>query len=401
MTPDNHTEGDVEWTSDNTNVVTVSKIGPTNATYTAVAIGSAIITARVGEEMDTITITVIPNPTTNISIDQGEALSNVPGGRGPLTATVLPPDHGDGDVEWSSDNESFVTVSKIGPTNATYTAVAIGRATITARVGSETDTITITVIPNPATNIDIAQIDPISVVMGDTGPLTATVLPPGHTDGEVMWTSDNESFVTVSNIGSDSAVYTGVAIGRATITATVGSQMDTITVSVVSQVILATNIEIDQGEAITNITGEMGNVTAAVLPTNHTDGAITWISSDSKVVAINRFSGAYTAVEVGSATITAMVGTNNVRDTIAITVLDGRPPIISNHAFTVTENVVIGTLLGRVYASDNVAVTDYTILSGNVEGDFVINNLGELTTAGDIDHEDINNYTLVVEAPRR
>ena len=238
VTPNNHTEGDVEWTSDNTDVVTVSNTGPTNATYTAKSItGQATITARVGGEMDTLTITVtISNiPATSIEINNGSnTIETTNGGRGPLTAVVMPSNHNDGNLQWSSDNPDVVTVSKTGTNTATFTARATGSANVTARVGSVMDLITIQVNLS-ATNIEIQGEGPLCITPDKTGTLNARATPEGHTDGDIIWSSSDEGIVT---IGSNSGEYRGVAEGSAIITAEVGtgSVMDTLTIIVSNKV---------------------------------------------------------------------------------------------------------------------------------------------------------------------
>jgi len=57
----------------------------------------------------------------------------------------------------------------------------------------------------------------LAIEVGDTQPLTATVLPDNAADKSVTWTSSNESVAIVDN-GS----VTGVSVGNATITAQAG-----------------------------------------------------------------------------------------------------------------------------------------------------------------------------------
>ena len=73
----------------------------------------------------------------------------------------------------------------------------------------------------------------------------------------------------------------------------------------------ATNIVIVQGESITIKMGTIatnGRMIATVYPLNHTDGSITWISSNTQYITINSNTGLYNAVAAGDATIAAQVG---------------------------------------------------------------------------------------------
>ena len=119
---------------------------------------------------------------TNIIIEGGvESLSVVTNSRDTLTAEVFPSNHTDGEVEWSSDNTNAVTVSKAGPNTASFLAVAVGSATITAWVGDETDTIIINVSEEPIliTNI-VIEGGPFTITNNTpatNGILTATLSP--------------------------------------------------------------------------------------------------------------------------------------------------------------------------------------------------------------------------------
>ncbi len=141
-----------------------------------------------------------------------------------LTATLTPAESST-KVVWSSDNTDVVTVSQTGK----ITAVAAGSATITATAGSVSDTCTVTVTGNAseivATGISVNETAEVEV--GATAQLTAT-LTPGNATTEVVWTSDDDTVVSVDQTGK----ITGVATGTATITATAESVYDTCVVTV-------------------------------------------------------------------------------------------------------------------------------------------------------------------------
>ena len=70
----------------------------------------------------------------------------------------------------------------------------------------------------------------LTLTVGNSETLTATVKPDNATDKDVTWTSDNETFATVD----DNGTVTAVAVGTATITVTTqdGGKTDTCTVTV-------------------------------------------------------------------------------------------------------------------------------------------------------------------------
>ena len=88
----------------------------------------------------TITVTAAPTPATGISLNK-TTLSLTVGGSEQLNATVEPADTTD-TVQWSSGNTDVATVDGTGK----VTAVGIGTATITAKVGDHTAECTVDVV---------------------------------------------------------------------------------------------------------------------------------------------------------------------------------------------------------------------------------------------------------------
>ena len=123
-------EAEVVWTSSDEEVVTVR-----NGTVTARSVGSATITAAVGEASATCEVTVTTRTVTlseeAITLDCHTSETKT------LTATVS-----DGrKVSWSSSNSSVATVS-----GGTVTGVKPGTAVITATAGTASAECTVTVI---------------------------------------------------------------------------------------------------------------------------------------------------------------------------------------------------------------------------------------------------------------
>ena len=81
-----------------------------------------------------------------------------------------------------------------------------------------------------------------------------------------------------------------------------------------------------------------------------------------------------------------------------INIMDEAPPMISNHMFSIAENVSNGVQVGQVMANDNVGVTAYNILSGNTNDAFSIDNSGFLTALGATNYQHVPSYTLMVRA---
>ena len=90
----------------------------------------------------------------------------------------------------------------------------------------EVSKVTVTAAPKPATGITLSETE-LSMTVGDTETLTATVTPAGATD-TVVWSSDKPGVATVDSAGK----VTAVAPGEAIITAKAGEKTATCTVKV-------------------------------------------------------------------------------------------------------------------------------------------------------------------------
>ena len=129
-------------------------------------------------------------------------------------------------VTWSSSNETVATVNSQGQ----VTAVGNGTAMITARSGSASSSIMVTVMQT-AGSIVIEPMTATLMALGETVQLAATVLDQNDqpvADTVVTWSSSDETVATVSVDG----LVTGVGNGTATITARSGSAFAEIEVTV-------------------------------------------------------------------------------------------------------------------------------------------------------------------------
>ena len=117
-------------------------------------------------------------------------------------------------VQWESSDESVATVDA----NGQVTAIAKGSTTITATHVDDTDvagTCQITVIDAPQpTSVAVAPTT-LTLKVGETGELTATVLP-AEAEQSVTWTSAAPAIATVDAQGK----VTAVAVGRVKLVAT-------------------------------------------------------------------------------------------------------------------------------------------------------------------------------------
>ena len=325
--PQNATNQNITWTSDNESVATVE-----NGVVTGVAEGTATITVttedgnftdtcivtveKVKTEPETVVVTGVTLDKETVTIKEGETSS--------LVATVLPENATNQNITWTSDNESVATVK-----NGVVTGVVKGTATITVTTedGNFTDTCIVTVekveTETEPETVAVTGVtldkETVTIKEGQTATLKATVLPENATNKEVTWTSSNESIATISN-----GVITGASEGTATITVTTkdGNFTDTCTVTVEKvetepETIVVTGVTLDK-EAVTIKEGQTSTLKATVLPENATNKNITWTSSNENVATISN--GVITGVAEGTATITVTTKDGNFTDTCAVTV---------------------------------------------------------------------------------
>ncbi|MBS5151432.1 MAG: Ig-like domain-containing protein, partial [Butyricicoccus pullicaecorum] len=208
----------VTWSSE---TPATASVNPTTGEVTAIAAGQAVITATsVGEPKKTaqVTITITDStkpdiPVQSVSIDQGH-LSLKPNEKSKFTATVLPAQANQA-VTWTSNAPSIVSID---PNTGELTALKAGQATITAASVSspdKTDSKIVTVIEVPITSLKINE-SILSLREGRSAQLTVQIAPDNATDTTVIWTSDNENVMSVTQNGYITAHNKGVA----TITAT-------------------------------------------------------------------------------------------------------------------------------------------------------------------------------------
>ena len=325
----------VTWASSNASVASVN-----SGTVTAVKEGTATITASAGGKSATCSVKVSAKivAVTSITLDK-TSLSMQVGETETLTATIKPDDATDKTVVWTSSDGSVASVS-----NGKITALKSGKATITAKSGTCSAECMVTV----SVNTESITLDKttLSLAVGESATLTATVKPDDATDKAVTWSSSDESVVKVDN-----GKVTAVKSGKATVTAKCGGKtaecVVTVTVPVSSITLDKTTLSLAVGESAT--------LTATVKPDDATDKTVTWSSSDESVVKVDN--GKVTAIKSGKATVTAKCGGKTAECVVTVTV-----PVSSITLDKTTLSLAIGesaTLIATVKPDD---ATDKTVV---------------------------------------
>lgn len=286
----------VTWESNNPKIAQVDQEGR----VTALSVGTAIITATTNDGTDltaTCQVTVIPKRVKSITINEGQ-VSIERTKTTQLTVTILPEDAGDKSVTWSSDNDDIATVDDKG----LVTAVATGTTTITATTNDGsglTAECQVTVTPLKATGIKLDKTE-VSLERDATVQLAATVTPDNADDRTVIWSSNDNGIARVD----DSGRVTAISVGTTTITAKTndGSGLTaSCTVTVTPK--LVQSITMDD-ETLTLERGDDTRLTVTVTPQDADDTSVTWSSNNPGIASVEG-NGRVTAIEVGTAVITA------------------------------------------------------------------------------------------------
>ena len=203
-------------------------------------------------------------------------------------------------------------------------------------------------LPIPVSSITLSE-QALSLRVGQTVTLTATVLPYDATDKTVTWTSSNEAVATVDADGK----VTAKALGQAVITAKCGEVSATCAVTVIPTP--AESVTLSQTTASLRV-GQTVTLTATVMPEDATDKTVTWTSSNEAVANVDA-EGKVTAMALGEAVITAKCG--DVSATCAVTVV--ATPVESVTLSQTTASLRVGqtvTLTATVQPED---ATDKTV----------------------------------------
>ncbi len=308
----------VTWTSSDPAVVAVDAGG----TISAVAVGTATISAKYGDFSSDIPLTVQSTSLTRIHVVSD--ITEFPVGTAQVLSAVGTFDnHTTQDLntlDWQSSNADVIRVEMQGSQVLAY-AVATGTVTISAtdKTSGLHGDIQLTARSAQLTGIEVYA-ETNTLTKAETLDLTATgVFDNGdHPDltasEKITWKSSDESVITVSNATGSAGRISAVTIGQATISAeTIGADSKTISGNVLITVNDATleGISISaQGGADVMVIGSTLSLTATGTFSDGSSRNITenvdWRSSPSGAVAIS--DGLVTAISEGEVTISAYSG---------------------------------------------------------------------------------------------
>jgi trimeric autotransporter adhesin len=303
------------WSSGNGGVATVSNTAGSIGLATANNNGSTTITANYNGVSGSTGITVTAAQLTAITITPSGASSPAGTDRPFLAIGAYSDGHSEDItllVTWESSNHTFATISNTAGSRGVAHAVAPGTVNITATSGTIVGTTEFQVTPATLQTIQVTPPSP-TIPKGTTQQFVATGIYSDNTavplTADVVWSSSSTSTATISNVGVNKGLATGINAGASTISATYLGTTGTATLTVTDAALQSITVapgaqQIAAGTTIQLIaTGHYSDAT-----TRNVTALADWASNDTAHATVNNVGvgkGIVTGVAPGGATITA------------------------------------------------------------------------------------------------
>ncbi|MCH5350785.1 MAG: hypothetical protein J1F39_02300 [Clostridiales bacterium] len=126
----------------------------------------------------------------------------------------------EGDITWTTDKKTVVSLDKTVGTSVTLTGLAVGTCVVTASAGEKTASCTVTVTPDTTPKLELNHTE-LEIDQYTTAELVADVK---NITGDVRWTTSSNLTVSLSSDTGNSVTITGLKAGVSTIKATAGGK---------------------------------------------------------------------------------------------------------------------------------------------------------------------------------
>ena len=302
ISPNNATDKTLTWSVDNSSVATINA---NTGKITGVAEGTTTVTARASNGVKataqvTVQATAIPvkyiytNSVTQVEIGDVVDLSSL---------IVFVPENATNKslkFEITKQTPDYGAPAVVTLNNGMLTAIAAGKATVSATALSSNSSTLINIVVSPilATSVSLNKTS-MELVIDSQETLTATVNPDNASCQTVTWTSSNPSVAYVSQNG---VVY-AQSVGTAMITATANDNSNK---SAWCEVTVIDNPIEKLTPSVSSLNMKKGDIVTVQLtiePADASADGITWRSSDPSIVSVEN--GKLTAWGDGQALIRA------------------------------------------------------------------------------------------------
>jgi len=349
----------VSWSSNASNVATISSSAGSEGLATSIGIGAATITATSGTISGGTTLSVTAAALTSIVVTP--AIPSIPLGTSQqFTATGTFTDKTTQDLtstaQWTSSQVAVATISNAGGSQGLAASTGTGTTTVTGTVGSVSGSTSLTVTAAALVSISVSPAN-VQIAMGNAQTFTATG---SFTDGttqvltsSLTWTSSNSAVATIDNSG----VATGGSTGTTTISVTSGSITGTTTLTVTAAVLNAITVSPTAASIPLGTTQQFtASGSFSDGSTQDVTGTVHWSSSDGTVATVSNTVGSQglaSTLASGAVTITAasgsVSGSGNLTVTaatlvsIALTPQNPAIPLGTSQQFAATGTYTDGT----------------------------------------------------------
>ena len=237
-------------------------------------------------------------------------LSGKVGESADISVTVSPENASDKSVTFSSSNGSVAEVNGSG--HVTYKGAGSATITVKTNDGGYTASVEVSVSEQEKKVESVSISGDSSVTVGSSISLSAAVSPQDASYSGISWSSSNTGIATVDN-----GRVTGVAAGKAVITAEAGGVKATKEIEVKAAEVTLTGIKISGPASAKK--GETVQLSVTAEPSG-ADASVDWSSSNAEVASVDG-SGKVTCKAAGSTTITAVSRKNaGIKNSITFTV---------------------------------------------------------------------------------
>ena len=281
----------VKWTSSNAAIATVTLGGSTG--------DFCIVTAKTPGEVTIIVTTVEGGFTAAFSLTVNQSVSGislnkttlslVEGTSDTLIPTISPSNASNKDITWTSSDNTVASVDSDGKVTALKASTTPIIITATTQDGSKSATCSVTVTTShiPVTGISLNKTS-ISLVVGDTETLFASVTPDNATDKAVTWSSSDTSVATVDiNNGKVTALKATTTPIIITATTKDGDKKATCSLTVTAVVIPVSTITLDKDTLKFKIGDPPVKLIHTISPLLATDQFVNWSSTDPSIATVD------------------------------------------------------------------------------------------------------------------
>ena len=317
----------VTWSTSDGGIAAISNAAGSEGLATGVGVGTATITAALAGVVESFDLGVTAALLESIQLTPANPSVHLGAGC-TFQATGVFSDAGTQDitqlVTWSSSDAAVATISNAAGSKGFVQSVGGGTAQIAATYSGKSATTTLTVTTATLVSISVTPVDPL-VPAGYSVFLQAVG---SYSDGssenlnsQVLWFSSNPSVATISNSAGTEGRVTGLAVGTATLSASLPGGGGTTVLTVTNE--LLTSIVVEPASVTLPVAG-----TQQMTATGYFSGGtvldvtmqVKWLVTPRSVATVGNLThkGLVTARKVGSTTIRASKG--NTKGTASLSV---------------------------------------------------------------------------------